>query len=284
MTIWLVKIGEPVPIGPNAADRAHRSGNLGRFLAERGHHVVWWTSTFDHYRKRHVCDEDDKAIRLGNGFTVRLLRGCGYSRNIGLARMLDHALIARRFARAIRGEAKPDIILCALPTVDLCLASIEYGQRNGVPVVLDMRDMWPDIFVEAVPTLLRASARLLLHPLFRKAHYVCGHATAITGITEAFVEWGLNRGGRTRSDLDRAFPFVYPTARPLDDVIEEAGAFWDAHGLRERSDRLVVCFVGNLSRALDAEHFIKAARILGEAGRRAQFVVCGTGERLDEYR
>src|ERR1022692_5212730 len=178
MTIWLVKIGEPVPIAPNARDRVHRTGNLGRFLSAHGHHVIWWTSTFDHYRKEHICDEDDKTISLGDRFTVRLLRGCGYSRNIGFARMLDHALVARRFARAIKHEPRPDIILCALPTVELCLACIEYGRSTLVPVVLDMRDMWPDIFLEPVPPLLRAPARLVLQPFFRKARNACAQATA----------------------------------------------------------------------------------------------------------
>lgn len=221
---------------------------------------------------------------MGDHFTARLLRGCGYSRNVSFRRFLDHALLARRFARAIRNEAKPDIIVAALPTVELCQVSIAYGRRVGIPVVLDMRDMWPDIFIEAVPPLLKGPARLLIRPLFRKAHRACATASAITGITEAFVEWGLNRGARTRSELDRAFPFAYPIARLRPEAMEDATTFWNALGVPEQSDGLRVCFVGNLSRALDVLHFVEAARILSATGHPVQFVVCGTGERLREYR
>ena len=282
MRIWLVKIGEPVPIGADLADRVHRTGYLAQFLAARKHQVVWWTSSFDHYRKKQISDE--KTVPLGDNLAIRLLRGCGYSKNVGIERLIDHALIARKFRSAIAREPRPDIIVTALPTVDLCLASLEYGRLRKVPVVLDMRDMWPDIFLDAVPCPLRRLARPLLVPFFRQARYACAHATAITGITEAFVEWGLGRGGRARSSLDRAFPFAYPATIPCPEAIRNAAAFWDAHGVHTGSDRLVVCFVGNLSRQLDVAHFIEAARTLTGSGRPVQFVVCGAGERLAEYR
>jgi glycosyltransferase involved in cell wall biosynthesis len=282
MKIWLVKIGEPVPISTDAVDRVHRTGYLAQFLAARKHQVVWWTTTFDHYRKKHISEE--KTVPLGANLAIRLLRGRGYAKNVGIERLIDHALIARKFRHAIAREPKPDIIVTALPTVDLCLASLEYGRLRNVPVVLDMRDMWPDIFMDAVPGPLRSLARPLMVPFFRQARYACAHATAITGITEAFVEWGLRRGGRARSPLDRAFPFAYPATIPCPEALHDAARFWDAHGVHAGSDRLVVSFVGNLGRQFDAAHFLEAARTLTGSGRPVQFVVCGAGERLAEYR
>ncbi|MBV8674322.1 MAG: glycosyltransferase family 4 protein [Acidobacteriaceae bacterium] len=282
MKIWLVKIGEPVPISGALVDRVHRTGYLAQFLAARKHQVVWWTTTFDHYRKKHISEE--RTVPLGPNLAIRLLRGRGYAKNVGVGRLIDHALIARKFRHAIAREPKPDIIVTALPTVDLCLASLEYGRLRNVPVVLDMRDMWPDIFVDAIPGPLRPLARPLLVPFFRQARYACAHATAITGITEAFVEWGLRRGCRERSPLDRAFPFAYPATIPGPAAVRDAAQFWDAQGVHPGSDRLVVCFVGNLGRQFDAAHFLEAARILIGSGYPVQFVVCGAGERLEEYR
>ena len=151
MNVWLVTIGEPVPIREGSRDRLHRTGYFARFLADRGHEVAWWTSTFDHFRKRHWFDEDT-TVELGTGLKARLLHGCGYRSNISLARFHDHRQIAKKFAHHARAAAAaPDIIVSALPTIELCLESVAYGRRRGVPVVLDMRDMWPDIFVDTVP-------------------------------------------------------------------------------------------------------------------------------------
>ncbi|GAI08595.1 unnamed protein product, partial [marine sediment metagenome] len=50
MRIWLITIGEPLP-SDNNNDRLYRTGILAKLLIQRGHEVVWWTSTFDHVRK-----------------------------------------------------------------------------------------------------------------------------------------------------------------------------------------------------------------------------------------
>jgi len=58
MRVWLLTIGEPVPLGAGARDRLHRTGAFARYLVSRGHQVVWWTSAFDHFRKQHLSGED----------------------------------------------------------------------------------------------------------------------------------------------------------------------------------------------------------------------------------
>src|SRR5208337_3241042 len=169
------------------------TGSFGRYLASRGHAVVWWTSTFDHFRKKHLM-LGDGVIDDPSGLMIRPLRGCGYQRNVSVARFVDHIQVARRFTELSAQEPKPDILVSALPTVEMCLAAEEYGVRFGVPTVVDLRDMWPDIIAEAGPKPVRSLARLMLSPLFRQSHRACASATALTGITDAFVDWGLQRG------------------------------------------------------------------------------------------
>jgi len=58
MKIWLVTIGEPVPVHEGVRDRLCRTGYFAHLLANHGHNVVWWTSTFDHFRKKHLFEAD----------------------------------------------------------------------------------------------------------------------------------------------------------------------------------------------------------------------------------
>lgn len=283
MNIWLVTIGEPLPLGISKNDRLHRTGQLACFLASRGHDVVWWTSTFDHFRKQHHFASDTTA-EVAPRLNMRLLRGCGYSRNISVSRFMDHIQIARKFANAAAECDVPDVIVAALPTVELCEACEEYGVRRGIPVVLDMRDMWPDIFVDAVPRQFRRIGRLLLRPLYKQAQRACSRATAIIGITEEFVDWGLRCGGRQRRSLDRAFPFAYQATAPPADKLAAAETFWDDLGVHKNEPALTVCYFGSISVQLDLTHIVEAARILYQRGRSVRFVLCGSGERLDDYR
>ncbi len=283
MKIWLVTIGEPVPLQEGEKDRLHRTGYFASFLADHGHEVTWWTSTFDHFRKKQLF-EADTTVDINPRLRIVLLRGSGYRKNLSLARMRDHATIARRFvSRAEHQPDRPDIIVAALPTIELCLASVRYGKDRSIPVVLDMRDMWPDIFVDSLPSPLRPPARLLVAPLFRSAKEACSGATAIIGITEEFVEWGLQRGCRSRSSLDRSFAMGYTTVPPSETDITRASQYWDALGIPANPSRLTACFIGSLGRRGALEPVVDAARRLEKDGADVQLVICGTGDRDKEF-
>ena len=283
MKIWLVTIGEPLPLGISKDDRLHRTGQFARYCASKGHEVVWWTSTFDHFRKQHHF-EGDKTMAHSRWLKIMLLRGCGYARNVSLGRLRDHRQLAEKFARAAEQMEVPDVIVAALPTIELCSACVDFGKRHAVPVVLDARDMWPDIFAEAVPRVAQPAARLLLRPLYKMAERACSEATAIIGITDAFVDWGVRRGKRGRRAFDRSFPIAYEATEPAPEKIGAADRFWDELGIYRDSPEMVVCYFGNVGVQLDLEHAVEGAWSLYRQGSRTRLVLCGSGERLEEYR
>jgi len=283
MRVAVVTIGEPLPILIGAADRPLRTGYLSQRLAARGHEVTWWTSKFDHARKQKIATESD-IIRVSKGFTLRLLDGGGYKRNVSISRIRDQRRLARKFAVDVRREPAPDIILSSLPPVELSLAAVEFGIERSVPVVLDMRDMWPDIFVDVFPYGTQRAAKILMQPLFRQAQRAISGATAITGITPAFVEWGLKRGNRARSPNDQAFAMGYEGSKIAPAKLAEAEGYWNTQGVSAQSREPIICFFGNMGRMFDLEPVIRGAAILSGLGRSTKFVLCGTGERLAGYR
>jgi len=258
---------------------------LASSLGLQGHDVTWWVSTFDHHQKIQRW-EDDRTLVLDEHYRLQVVYSPGYAKNVSIQRIADHNLHARRVRWRMLSEAdRPDVILCSLPTLDLCRVAVDYGRAFDVPVVLDIRDLWPDIFLDAVPAWLHWAARPALLPMFRAAAYACSRATAITGITSAFVDWGLAYARRSRSDLDRDFPLGYLNrSQPLP-TMAEARQFWSDVGL-DSSVGLRVCFFGSLSWTMADEMFtvIEAARQLQMQGDNTQFVICGSGENLDAYR
>lgn len=282
MRAWLVTVGEPLPI--DRLDRLFRAGMLAEFLLARGHEVTWWTSTFDHVRKRHRFDRDT-TIEVREGYHIKLLHSLGYQKNVSLRRIFDHRGIARRFAQQAPLEPRPDVILCSLPTIELSLAATRYGKQAAVPVIVDVRDQWPDLFLELAPPWARRVARFIFTPLFREVRAACAEATAIIGVTQAFVEWGLRYAGRPCTDLDRDFPFAYGTTPPSPDAIASAKTFWEGLGISDVKDRgFIVCFFGALGRQFELETVIAAAQDPEVCRRAIRFVLCGTGESLERYR
>ncbi|MBI4703911.1 MAG: glycosyltransferase [Deltaproteobacteria bacterium] len=289
MRFWLITVGEPLPVD-GASERLMRTGLLAAQMVGRGHDVVWWTSTFDHYRRVQRSGRD-RGLDLAKNYRLVLLHAPGYRKNISLRRILNHALTARKFVALARSAPRPDLILCSLPTIELSLAAARYGAAHGVPVILDARDMWPDIIVTRLAAMagplagpVGALARAALRPAFRQATTACRLATGIAGITDPFVDWALGYARRDRGPLDRAFPLAYSRREVAGRDMEEAYLFWEGHSLRRGDPEFVVCLFAGITRRMHLEPVIEAARRLERAGRRFRFVLCGEGVALAYFR
>lgn len=284
MNVWVIQVGEPLPIAPGNP-RPWRSGQLVEALARHGHDVLWWASNFEHKSKTHLFP-GGRDVHLGERVTVRLLHSPGYRRNISVARAWDHHVLAREFRSLADRYPVPDVIHCGYPTIELAAEAVRYGQRHDVPVILDTRDQWPDLFVDSVPPLLRPVARIVLRNAAKKARYAFRNATAISGHAPGFVQFGLGYARRTAGPLDVHFPFSYPTAVPPAEARAEATSAWEALGL-DMSDRSpVFCYLGGFgdSRVLDLSTVIGAAREFAARGEAGQFVLCGDGPQLPAAR
>ena len=279
MRVWIITVGEPLPIDAGQ-ERLLRSGILSTMLAERGHEVIWWTSTFDHIRKRHRFSQDTMRTS-SNGIDLRLLHGFGYQENISLRRIADHMQVARHFAQFAPSAPQPDLILCSLPTLELAVAATRYGNRSGVPVVIDVRDLWPDIVLELAPAWARPMWNGLLLPVWRQARVACRTATAICASSPRFVDWGLRHANRARTVLDRDFPFGYATFAPEADKLTAANDFWRSQGVAPDGNGFIACFFGTMGDQFDLETVIEASRLLENRGIPIQVVLCGAGPRLE---
>ncbi len=283
MRIWLLTVGEPLPIDAQA-DRLLRTGILAELLTRRGHEVVWWTSALDHVRKTRRAGTSTR-LEVRDGYHMWLLHGPPYLDNVSVARLLNHRAVAQEFRRLAPLEAQPEVLVCSFPLIELSLAATQFARRRGRPIALDVRDFWPDIFDEMVPRPARPLARLAMWPLARDVRRAMRAGTAITGITEAAVDWGLERAGRPRRPLDRAFHLAYPDRRPPPEAIRDAAVWWDAQGVREDAGRFTGCFMGVVSRRLEVDVVVEAAaRLPLEARERIRLVLCGNGSLLDELR
>ena len=283
MRVWLITVGEPLPCDEGDV-RPLRAGILAERLTSHGHDVVWWSSTFDHTHKRHRFSKDTH-LTVNERLKLVLLHGMGYSRNISLARILNHARIARRFRRlAPEEQPLPDVILCSYPTIELCKAATEFGRTHGIPVVLDVRDLWPDIFLEQAPRWAAPAARMLLAPLFRAACKAFSAATAITGTTPEFVDWGLRKAGREGSELERDFPMGYVERPPPKTELLAGNRRWDKLLAEQGSEPFICCFFGTLGRLSDIYTVLDAADLCHAEGRNILFVLCGNGDYLGRYR
>ena len=277
MRIWFTEIGEPLPIEENV--RLHRYGMLTKALSSRGHEVVWWTSSFSHAPKKHVVNHDSELIV--DGVTIKLIKGPGYEKNVSLQRIRHQKHFAETFYQRSREYPLPDIIISPVPTIETAEMAVRFSREHKIPILIDIRDEWPDEFVDLAPRPLRSFIKLLLYPYFGKMRRICREATGIMAVSGSFLDYGLRFANRVKGENDGLFPLGY-TATPVgDDKILEARKFWASQVIHENA--FVCCFFGTIGKFFDLETVIRAAEILSKEFP-IQFVLCGNGTRLHYYK
>jgi glycosyltransferase involved in cell wall biosynthesis len=216
------------------------------------------------------------------GIRLWLLHGIGYSRNIGLSRLVNHIQLVREFSRLAEIEQPPDLIFCCWPVIELSFAAVGYAERHSIPILLDVRDLWPDIFLDAVPSALRSLAKLALAPYYRMTRSAFRRASGIVGISDGYLDWGLAKAGRGRNPNDALFPLGYQEPDWTKASKAEDNKSLRALGVDE--SRIICWFLGSFGDTYDLEPVIHAARQLETRGLMGpQFVLSGEGHGRERY-
>jgi glycosyltransferase involved in cell wall biosynthesis len=280
MRVWLLHIGEHLPI--DGTSRLLRYGSLARALEDRGHQVLRWAPTFHHATKTFRATSD-RRIQVSDSHSIQLVHAPGYRRNVSLSRLRSYRVLGQRFRTLARQEARPDVIVAAIPSLDWAQAAVEFGKARNIPVVIDTVDVWPDVFANAFPPALRSLGRFALAPYFRMARQACREATALTAVSPSYLDWALRQARRSRRESDLVLPLGFePTGSA------ESSRQLHLAELRHRGidpARPICMFAGLFERSYDLETVIDAAKRLGQTDSPAvQFVLCGDGGKMDTIR
>lgn len=205
----------------------------------------------------------------------------GYKRNISLQRMRNHKLVSNSFCALAKEKEKPDLIFCSFPTIDLSYEAVKYGEKNGVPVIIDVRDLWPDLFFNPFPKWMYPVIKIALHDYIKKTKYLFNHCNAITAISDGYLSWAFSYCKRQRKATDRVFPLGYERDFPVAIVSDKQAVYFSEKGVD--ASKTNVWFVGTFGQTYDLTTVIKAARELESRDRRdIQFVFTGDGEKMAE--
>ncbi len=273
LKIWLIKESEALPLGTG---RLMRTGSLAEYLSREGHDVTWWASTFIHKEKRYFCDGYREIDVNEHQKLILLHSGCAYHKNVSLKRIANHQDLAWSFRRHSKQKPQPDIILCSMPTTQFAKEAIRYGRRHGVPVVIDVRDLWPDVFVSAVPKWMRGIADLGLLPWKWSIGRTLKAAAAIVGVMPNALEWGCEKAGRAPGELDRHI-FIGCDEITIDaDTLQKQLDWWSQFDVRK--DTWNISFFTSLGYNQDTDTLIKAVKLLSERYPDIRLVIGGKGD------
>lgn len=286
MRFWIVQAQENPAVARSVRGRRMwRSNTLAEILADGGNDVVRWRSAFSHQAK--IFLSQGNYAETHDNYVQRFIACTPYRRHVGFARIRSHFSLAHNFTRSAIGEPQPDLIHVGNVPIELAHAAVRFGQATKRPVLVDIRDLWPDVYVDLLPLpRLRPVSRSLAHALSWKLKWTLRNATGITALTEPYLDWALTLAGRRRSSADAVVPMCYPVRNRIPDptilnAMRSRIGLTKDDGVR---DEIVLTYLGNISYQSDFEMAIEAAKLLAVRAVPVRLVIAGSGPRESELR
>jgi len=281
MKIWLIEISDFLT-EVDGNNRMYRVGMLCNALVASHHQVVWWSSTFNHQRRRQRFDVST-TIDLKDGYRIRLLYGPGYKNSISLRRWMHNRAVAKEFAletTKVPVDDRPELIYSCLPTLEVSEQAVIFGVKHDIPVVVDVRELWPDNYLTAFPRYLRPLVRVALRNEFSRVHRIFHNSTAITASSPAYLAWGLKKANRQASLIDKWFPLGSLVKSGGKNIKDQTSSIYLPNGTVLPQNSLLIVYPGTFSGHLDYETVLKAAHDLYQSGQRhVHFLFVGDGDK-----
>jgi len=192
MKVHIVHYGETSPI--DQGYRPQRYGLLSRALVAAGHEVVRFLPSFSHGERAIRDVTPNEVYRTKDEGSVVHLPTRGYTRSRGLGRMRFLGDFRRQVAATVGDGGRfgqPDILLIGYPPAG-AIARIGSSARVArVPLVVDIRDVWPDAQVNPLPRGIRGLARAATLPVRVRNRVALECADALLATSSTYLNWGV---------------------------------------------------------------------------------------------
>jgi len=259
---------------PEVNAPANRTYANCRLWAKSGHQVTVITcvpncpsgKVYPGYRNRRIQREKMDEIEVVRVWTILAPNRGTLKRSISYFSFLISA-----FLHSL-GLQRPDLVVATSPQFFCGWAGILAARWLGVPVVLEIRDIWPD----SIAAVKASTNRLLMKSLafLEKAMY--GAADRIVTVGDGYRDVLLTKGvppGKI-SVIPNGVDEELFSPRPA------------ASGIRERyglGKRFVCSYIGTIGMACGLEVVLKTARLLRKRGREdIVFLLVGDGAVREE--
>ncbi len=173
---------------------------------------------------------------------------------------------ASALATALARVPKPDVLIASGPPYFQQFSGAIAAMLRGTPMVLEVRDMWPDYLVEMGVVRLP----LLTSGLFASERWLCNRSKAMVVVTESFRQRFIAKG--IAAEKITVIPNGVDTSRyyASDETLPLARG-------DSTTDGPLIGYLGTFGAGQGLLAVIQAARILHQRGVRARFILVGDG-------
>lgn len=255
------------------ADLPEETGNCRYFYLanqiykQQKANVELVVSSFAHLKK-----EQRGAIHKETyPYPVTMIEELGYKKNVSLKRFYSHHIMGKNLKTYLDKRKKPDVILCAIPSLDAGKAVAAYCKEHHIRFVIDVQDLWPEAFemVLHIPVV----SHLLFTPWRKSADYIYRCADEIVAVSQTYAD----RAQRVNTNVTTNHSVFLGTNLPDFDQMVKTSS------LKKPEDVFLIAYVGTLGHSYDIGDVIRAVANINEKFDNVWFVVMGDGPLMDTF-
>ncbi|MBI5102986.1 MAG: glycosyltransferase family 4 protein [Nitrospirae bacterium] len=279
MNIWIVYQFASTPDLPGS----QRTYQYARAFADMGNNVTLWTSSFSHYGRFDTIKGDVPFVvrEEGNLKIISLRTSPPYQRNDyrRVLNLIDFARVFMKYAGAT--PVSPDVIIASYPSPFAALAAYGIAKKRAAKFVLEVRDLWPQVWVER-------GVFSVLHPfvllLYGIEKYLYRNAQTVVSALPYIQDYMAERGMRNREIIWIPNPVsLNEFAGQKTEIPEESRII--CAGMRENTAKGImnVAYVGGLGPANRVDVILEASKILRDTNAsNISFTIVGEGHSKKE--
>ena len=208
------------------------------------------TSTFCHLKK---IQRKEGELHLADlPYKMTLKHEKGYKKNISIQRIRSYTEFGKNVLAYLKIRKKPDLIIVSIPSLAVADYVSKYAQRENIPLIIDIQDLWPEAFKMAINIPLISD--ILFMPMMKQANRIYSRANVIMAVSDTYVA----RGKSVNLKADGLSIYIGTDSELVREKTKDI--------VVPREEKFVVAYVGALGHSYDIKGVIDAIKILKDRG------------------
>lgn len=250
----------------------NRFNYLANLLSTKGYEVELVTSSFSHRDKV----QRQKNIDGNRSYKTTLIYEPSYQKNISLKRLfISHRVMAQNLRKYMRQCVCPDIVYCAIPSINVAEVASEYAEEKHIPFVIDVQDLWP----EAYRLILKRDVlyRLVTHGMKKRIDRVYQSADRIIAVSDTYAQRAKAVNAKC---VDAITVYLGTEKSAFDNAVRH-----NTTEYTKREQELWIGYCGTLGHSYDLTTVMEAMKILADRGMsNIRLLVIGSGPLEETFR
>lgn len=269
--IWLVN-----PYGniPGEGWTEYRFNMIARTLANVGYRVRWFVADFEH-RSKVWRKVNEIGFEVQQGYSISIIKSSGYTRHVSFSRIM----FERRFANnvlksSIVNNEIPDLIIFGEPALFVADIYKKIARKSRSSYIVDILDLWPEIFITILPQFLVKFEKIILSPLYLIRWRFLNNALGFTAVAPDYLNI-ISKKNKKKKEL-----IYIGISNVLEDELNSDTTLLIPN---KNLEDLWLVYAGTLGRSYDIESIMKLAILIRDRGLvNVKIMIAGDGEmRID---